>query len=403
MKYLVLLADGMADYPLPELGGKTPLEVARTPNMDLLSREGFIGLVDTIPRGMKPGSDVANLSILGYDPSKIYPGRAPLEAASMGVHLGPEDVAFRCNLVSLGEGTHHTMEDFTAGHIESAEAKELIEALDRALGNSSFEFHAGVSYRHLFVWRKGEEDMVTTPPHDITGQEITPYLPTGRGAAGLIDIMRKAKEVLKDHPLNMMRKKVGKKPANAIWLWGQGRAPKLERITEKYGLRGGIISAVDLLKGIGFYAGLKAIEVPGITGYIDTNFRGKASYAMEALKGLDFVFIHVEAPDEMGHEGNIEGKIEALEKIDHEILGYVLNEIEHIHPLRILLLGDHPTPISLRTHAADPSPFVLWSSIPEERGCSGMTFSEKNAELSGNLISPGYKLMDMMFNWRRSQ
>ncbi|MCX7982073.1 MAG: cofactor-independent phosphoglycerate mutase [Syntrophales bacterium] len=404
MKYLVLLADGMADYPLSELGGKTPLEVAHVPHMDYLAQEGFLGLVDTIPSGMKPGSDVANLSILGYDPRTVYPGRAPLEAASMGIRLGPTDVAFRCNLVTLGEGPEPVMVDFSADHIESDEARQLIEGIDRVLRDEKREFYAGVSYRHLMVWRGGEEGMETTPPHDITGQVATPHLPKGVGATYLIEIMEKAQAVLKDHPVNVRRRQKGKKPANGIWLWGQGRAPLMERITDRYGIRGGVISAVDLLKGIGVYAGLEIISVPGITGYIDTNFHGKATYAMAALREMDFVFVHVEAPDEMGHEGNIEGKIMALERIDKDILGYVLEESKHINPLRILLLSDHPTPIKLRTHASDPSPFVLWSSLSEEKSRTGMNFSEGNAHLTGNIVSPGHKLIELLFKgWRRGK
>lgn len=389
----------MADYPLPELGEKTPLEVARTPHMDFLAREGFLGLVDTIPPGMKPGSDVANLSILGYDPTQVYPGRAPLEAASMGIYLRPEDVAFRCNLITLSDDQDPVMEDFTAGHIESMEAKEIIESLQRELGDDKLEFYPGVSYRHLLVWRSGEDRMETTPPHDITGQKSTPHLPRGHGAERLIEIMQQAKVVLHRHPINVKRRERGKKVANAIWLWGQGRAPQLQKITDRYGITGGVISAVDLLRGIGTYAGLQIIKVPGITGYLDTNFRGKAAYAVEALNEMDFVFVHVEAPDEMGHEGNIAGKIESLERIDREIVGYILEKVNQLHPFRILLLGDHPTPIVLKTHAADPSPFVLWSSVIEEKGNSSLDFNEKNASLARNLVSPGYKLMDMLFNW----
>ncbi len=401
MKYFILLADGMADYPLPALNDHTPLERATTPHMDRLSTEGYLGLVDTIPRGMNPGSDIANLTILGYDAQRNYPGRGPLEAANMGIHLGLGDVAFRCNLVTLGEGTDPVMVDFTAGHISSDEARELIGELQRVLGSTEFSFHAGVGYRHLCVWHGGEDQVGTTPPHDITGQSTTAFLPHGEAASRLIALMQQAREVLQDHPLNKRRRKKGVNPANAIWLWGQGRAPNLHKITDKYGIRGGMISAVDLLNGIGLYAGLQVINVPGITGYIDTNFRGKGEYAVETLKKLDFVFVHVEAPDEMGHEGNIKEKIRAIERIDQEVLGTVLARIGEIEPLRILVLSDHPTPITLRTHAADPSPFVLWSSLSREQGKSGLTFSERNAQLSGNLVSPGYKLMDIFFYWDR--
>jgi 2,3-bisphosphoglycerate-independent phosphoglycerate mutase len=400
MKYLIVLADGMADYPLEELKGKTPLEEAHTPHMDYLAKEGFLGLVETIPKGMKPGSDVANLSILGYDPQKVYPGRGPLEAANMGISLEPKDVAFRCNLVTLGDGSDPIMVDFTAGHISSEEAKKFISGLANTLGNEEREFYPGVGYRHLFIWRGGEDRMETTPPHDITGKVCAPYLPRGPGASVLIEIMKEARNFLEKHPLNETRKSQGKKPANAIWLWGQGKAPNIEKITDKYGIKGGVISAVDLINGIGRYAGLEVIKVPGITGYIDTNYRGKALYAIDALQKMDFVFIHVEAPDEMGHEGNIQGKIQALEHIDREILGYVLERAGEFGEMRILLLGDHPTPISLKTHASDPSPFVLWSSTPEERFKSGRKFSEKEAAQTGYFVSPGYKLIDYLFHWR---
>ena len=394
MKYIVLLGDGMADYPLAELGGKTPLAAARTPNMDLMARDGILGLVDTIPRGFKAGSDVANLSVLGYDPAECFSGRGPLEAANMGVKLGPGDVAFRCNLVTLGKGEDPLMEDFTAGHIGSAEAAEIIKSLDRKLGNEEFNFYPGVSYRHLFVWRNGSAEMETTPPHDITGRPSRSHLPRGEGKEILLAVMNKAREVLADHPVNLERAARGEKTANAIWLWGQGRAPRMLPLTERYGLSGGVISAVDLLNGIGVYAGLQPIRVAGATGYIDTDYRGKACGALEALRDMDFVFVHVEAPDEMGHEGNIEGKIKAIEDFDEKVVGTVLAGMAALKEVRVLVLSDHPTPISIRTHAADPSPFVVYPTPTGEAHRPGTAFSEEAAAATGLLISPGHQLMD---------
>jgi 2,3-bisphosphoglycerate-independent phosphoglycerate mutase len=312
MKYIVLLGDGMADYPLAALGGKTPLEFARTPNMDRMAREGALGLVDTIPKGLTPGSDVANLTVLGYDAEKLYSGRGPLEAANMGIVLGPDDVAFRCNLVTIGNGDDPVMDDFTAGHISSAEAAILIRDLHEELGNATYQFYPGVGYRHLFVWRSGLAEAKTTPPHDITGRNTKAFLPAGRGDRAILGVMNAAQSFLKRHPLNLNRIRDGRKPANAIWLWGQGRAPQMRKLTERYGIRGGVISAVDLLNGIGIYAGLEVIRVEGATGYTDTNYLGKGEKALAVLQDMDFIFVHVEAPDEMGHEGNIEGKIKAI-------------------------------------------------------------------------------------------
>jgi 2,3-bisphosphoglycerate-independent phosphoglycerate mutase len=401
MKYMVLLGDGMADYPLPELGGKTPLEYASTPNMDRLAIEGALGLVDTIPQGLKPGSDVANLTVLGYDAEKLYSGRGPLEAANMGVALGPDDVAFRCNLITLGEGDDPIMEDFTAGHISSSDAATIIQDLHEALGEEQYQFYPGVSYRHLFVWRSGIDTVKTTPPHDITGQKTCAYLPAGTGHEKIIAVMNAARHFLWDHPSNRERIRCGKKPANAIWLWGQGKAPKILKLTEKYKIRGGMISAVDLLNGIGIYAGLEVIRVEGATGYIDTNYVGKAEKALEALKNMDFIFVHVEAPDEMGHEGNLAGKIKAIEDFDDKVVGTIMKRIDHLGPIRVMVLSDHPTPIVLKTHASDPSPFAVWSSIPGENLHAGVPYGETNAREKGILISPGRHLTDLFIaHWR---
>ena len=395
MKYLILLGDGMGDYPLAELGNKTPLQYARTPNMNRMAREGTIGLVDTIPEGFTPGSDVANLSVLGYDPHACYAGRGPLEAANMGVHLGPNDVAFRCNLVALSDGHVPVMDDFTADHISSPEAREIILSLQSALGDETFQFYPGVGYRHLLVWRNGVDQLKTTPPHDITGQEIAGYLPQGEQEGILLDLMVQAKAVLKDHPVNRERLAQGKKGANAIWPWGQGKAPAMVPLTGKYGLRGGVISAVDLLNGIGVYAGLDVLRVEGATGYIDTNYRGKGEKALECLRERDFVFVHVEAPDEMGHEGNVQGKIKAIEDFDEKVVGTVLDGLNSFDAWRLLVLCDHPTPIVHRTHVADPSPFVILSSLAGENRKNGAEYSESEAKNSGIFVRPGYRLMEL--------
>jgi 2,3-bisphosphoglycerate-independent phosphoglycerate mutase len=394
MKYVILLGDGMADRPLPERGGKTPLETARTPNMDRIAGEGLIGLVDTIPGDLKPGSDVANLSVLGYDPRQVYSGRGPLEAANMGVLLGPDDVAFRCNLVTLATDGDVVMDSYSAGHIETDEAAAIIADLQRILGTTEFQFHAGVGYRHLLVWKGGKAALETTPPHDITGQKTSAYMPKGEGDETLLRLMKDASPILEDHPVNHRRRSVGRKPANAIWPWGQGYAPRLVPLTDTYGLRGGMISAVDLLNGMGVYAGLEVIRVEGATGFTDTNYIGKARKALEALREMDFVFVHVEAPDEMGHAGNMEGKIQAIEDFDEKVVGTVLKGLENIRPFRVMVLSDHPTPIVIRTHSREPSPFAVLSSESGENQGRGVAFSEADAVKSGLLFSPGHLLME---------
>ena len=401
MKYIILLGDGMADFPLEELGGKTPLEYAHTPYMDRVAKEGTLGMIYTIPTGFSPGSDVAIMSLLGYDPMECYTGRGPLEAANMGVQLGVDDVAFRCNLVTLRGDAECIMEDFTSGHITTQEAKLIINDINNELGSTHFQFYPGVSYRHLFVWRDGKALLETTPPHDITGCAVKDYLPRGEGMEEIRRLMARSQAFLHDHPVNRLRIADGKRPANSIWLWGQGRAPKFAKLTDKYGLNGGMISAVDLLNGIGIYAGLKVMRVDGATGYVDTNYTGKARTALDVLRDTDFVFVHVEAPDEMGHEGNVAGKIRAIEDFDEKIVGTVLNEIYERSPFRLLVLSDHPTPISLRTHSSDPSPFAVLCSDEHENLRNGLVFSEVSALLNGVKVSPGYLLMDPFIkNWR---
>jgi 2,3-bisphosphoglycerate-independent phosphoglycerate mutase len=402
LKYIVLQGDGMADYPLEQLGGKTPLEAARTPNMDWLARCGVFGLAHVIPDGFPPGSDVGNMSIMGYDPAIYHTGRSPLEAASMGVALGPQDIAFRCNLVTLaGSGAQCAMEDFTAGHIPSADAKQIIEDLGRALGGDGIEFFPGVSYRHLMVWRGGKENMTTTPPHDITGQTIGRYLPHGEGAERLLELMEESRRLLADHPVNKTRAANRQRSATSIWLWGQGRAPQLPPLTERFGIKGGVISAVDIIHGLGVYAGLERIEVPGITGFLDTNYKGKGEYGLKSLEKNDFVFIHVEAIDEAGHMGDVDAKIQALEDFDEKVVGTVLKGLEQRKDWRVLLMPDHPTAIALKTHVAEPVPFVLYSAIaPRDNGAVG--YNEKDAAKTGIVARQAFRLMEALIEGRET-
>jgi 2,3-bisphosphoglycerate-independent phosphoglycerate mutase len=394
MKYIVLLGDGMADEPLAELDDKTPLEQARTPNMDALARRGQLGLVETVPKGFHPGSDVANLSVFGYNPADCYSGRSPLEAASMGVELGPEDVAFRLNLVHLV--AHYGklyMGDFSAGHISTAEARELIAALQEELGGEEFHFYPGVSYRHLLVWRGGKDQMQFTPPHDLTNQPIEGHLPRGDGAEQLMQLMNSSQMLLHNHPVNARRKQAERLTANSIWLWGHGRAPKMPTFQEKFGIRGAVISAVDLIKGIGIYAGLDVINVPGATGYIDTNYQGKADAALEALLTRDFVYLHVEAPDEAAHAGNLEDKIKAIECFDEQVVGTVLAGLPALGDYRVLLLPDHPTPVRKMTHTLGPVPYVLYDSAGAFPAAGGAAYNEKEAAATGIVVDPGFLLM----------
>lgn len=398
MKYVVLLGDGMADEPIAALNGKTPLEHAHTPFMDGLARDGEIGLAQTIPPGFPPGSDVANLSVFGYDPRICYSGRSPLEAASMGVTLGASDVAFRLNLVTLGEGpAGEIMEDFSAGHITTEEARQLLLCLQENLGSREFQFYPGVSYRHLLVWREGRDDLQFTPPHDISGQSIGGFLPTGHGAPVLMDLAAKARRLLGGHSVNQARLAAGKKPANAIWLWGHGRAPQMEPITARYGLTGAVISAVDLIKGIGIYAGLDVINVPGATGYLDTNYLGKAEYALEALRSRDYIYVHVEAPDEASHGGLLQEKIQAIEDFDRLVVGTMIQGLRELGPFRVLVLPDHPTPLSKRTHTSDAVPYILYGSAGEfTNSIPAEGYHERAAGASGRYLPEGHRLMERL-------
>ena len=354
MKLVVLLGDGMADLPIEALQGRTPLQAAKKPNMDRLAKQGRSGLAQTVPDGFPPGSDVANLSVMGYAPSRHYTGRAPLEAAAMNVELGTSDIAFRCNFVTIEKGI---MQDYSAGHISTEEGRELIRAIAPLMPNR--KLYAGVSYRNLLVLKAGAK-AVCTPPHDISDQPVASHLPSGPDAELLISLMEAAGPVLANHPVNLNRIAAGKRPANAIWLWGQGPAPTMPSFAEKYMLEGAMISAVDLLKGIGRYAGLQVIDVTGATGNIDTNYEGKVEAALRALERLDFVYLHIEAPDEAGHEGDTALKVKAIELFDEKVVGPVIKGLDESgQDWRVLLLPDHATPISIKTHSRDPVPFTI--------------------------------------------
>lgn len=405
-RYIVLLGDGMADRPLAELGGRTPLMAARTPNMDRIASQGVLGMVRTIPEGMALGSDVANLSVLGYDPAAVYTGRSPIEAAGMGVDLGPGDVAFRCNLVTLGRGNpvetdtdlggelspELVMVDFAGGHPGGEEAAEIIATLAEELGGEGIEFHPGVSYRHLMVWRNGLEELTVAPPHDLTDQRIVAGWPRGAAAEKVLDLMSRSVGVLWDHPVNIRRRKEGKKPINCIWLWGQGLKPGMKGFSEVYGLSGAMITAVDLLRGLAVSIGFKVLDVPGATGYLDTNYEGKAAAAVDALKDVDIVYLHVEAPDEAGHSGSVVDKIRAMEDFDSRVVGPVLEGLRDLGgPHRVLLMPDHATPIEIKTHSGEAVPFAIYDS--ESSGGSGMPYDEVSAASTGIRIEHGHELM----------
>jgi 2,3-bisphosphoglycerate-independent phosphoglycerate mutase len=374
MKYIVILGDGMADEPLVQLGGKTPLEYAKTPNMDRMAKNGACGMLRTIPDDFEAGSDIANMSILGYEPWKYYTGRGPLEAVSMGIELEKDDVAYRCNLVTVQNGI---MVDFSAGHISSSEGEALLASLEQEI--PEVLFRAGVSYRNLLVVHRGNGS-ASTPPHDIVGKNVAEYLPNGNDAALLLRCMEKSRMVFADHPVNIARRRSGKPPATGIWPWSGGRKPLFQRFEEKYGKKGGMISAVDLLNGIARCAGMEIITVPGATGYLDTDYEAKGRYALEAIRHLDFLYLHIEAPDEAGHLGNIEEKVRAIERVD-SVVGMILEKFDGV----LAVLPDHPTPISVKTHTRDPVPFVIrgkGKDITEhfsEREARNGRFGTKNA------------------------
>lgn len=388
MKYALLVGDGMADFPLPELDGKTPLEYARTPNMDAVAKAGRVGLVKTIPDGIPPGSDVANMSLLGYDPAAYYSGRAPIEAASMGIALGKTDVAFRCNLVTLENGL---MADYSAGHIETGDAHEIVASLQKQLGSANVRFYPGVSYRHITVIADFPQgDLVCTPPHDISGKPYKEHLPCGKGQDIVRTLMEAARPVLASSHVNKRRTAGAKKPATDIWLWGQGKAVVLPDMKLRFSITGSVISAVDLVRGIGVLAGLHVRIVAGATGYLGTNYRGKVAAAHEALSNEDFVFVHVEAPDETSHEGSLEKKIQAIEEFDANVVGEVLNMRKEFSDLRILVLPDHATPISIKTHHSAPVPFAVCGSSIAPDGSS--SYCERTAR--GKKMYTGVSLFE---------
>jgi len=393
MKYIVLVGDGMADYPVKELEERTPLEAGRTPNMDFIAKHGRLGRVRTIPDKMSPASDVANLSILGYDPQKFYTGRGPLEAANLGVDLEEDDVAFRCNLITA---SGDTLTDYSAGHISSKEAQIIIKFIDKNLGTNRIKFYPGVSYRHLMLVKRGAEqkleDLKCKPPHDITGQGISKNLPRGDNAEILIKLMEDSRKVLEKHEINLVRVDLKENPANMIWLWGQGKKPAMPKFIDKYGLQGSIISAVDLLKGLGKILGLEVVNVPGATGYYDTDYEAKAKAAIKALKKNDFVFVHVEAPDEAGHNGDLREKITAIERFDQLVVGTILEAFKRKGDFRVLVLPDHATPVAVKTHTAEPVLFGIFGKGIIARGF--LNYSEKEAEKSDLYFNNGYELLE---------
>lgn len=399
MKYIVILCDGMADEPLEELDGRTPLEAARTVNMDRLAADSEIGMVRTVPEGMAPGSDTANLSVIGYDPRKYYSGRSPLEALSIGAEMGENDVSFRCNLVTLSEEEDRYEDrvilDHSSGEIPTEEAAALVEALREGLGREGYTFYVGTSYRHLLIQKDGKVTDLT-PPHDILTKRIGEYLPED---PVLREMMVRSYEILKDHPVNVKRRAEGKNPANSAWFWGAGTRPALPSFEEKTGVKGAMISAVDLLKGIAAGSGMHNIIVEGANGGLHTNYAGKARAAVKALTedGYDFVYVHIEAPDEMGHQGSAEDKIKAIEYIDDQVIGPVADALRGAGvDFRMLILPDHPTPVRVRTHTSDPVPYLLYDSTKAQEGCS--VYSEKTGRESGKMLEEGYRLIDHLLN-----
>lgn len=404
MRYMIFLGDGMADLPVPALSGLTPLQVAQKPNMDRIAREGLSGLVSTVPAGMAPGSDTANMAVMGYDPRRFYSGRSPLEAISMSIEMESGDIAFRCNLVTLTEEAvyaERTMVDHSSDEIASDEAARLIELINERLSGGNIRFYPGKSYRHCMIWKNGPLDIRLVPPHDILEQKIGKYLPVGDGADRVLSLQEESAAILPDHPVSRARKRRGLNPANSIWIWGQGKRPELPNLSDTFGIKGSVISAVDLINGLGICAGLHVVEVPGVTGNIHTNFKGKAMAAInEFRRGQDYVFLHVEAPDECGHRAEIENKVKSIGLIDHEIVGPVWEFLEADRvrtgeDYRILVMPDHPTPLTLRTHTCDPVPFALYSSDGlYQAPTSG--YDEERAKESGVYLDQGYQLFGKM-------
>ena len=403
MRYAILVGDGMSDYPIPDLGNKTPLEIAKIPNINEIAKKGMVGLVKTVPRGMKPASDIANLSILGYDPKAYYTGRGPLEAANIGVEVLDGEVAFRCNLITTN---NDKMADYSAGHISEKESGILMRFLDEKLGTDKIKFYHGKSYRNLTIIKtRSREDVsdlmhsACTPPHDITGKNISKHLPKGKAADLLIKLMQDSRGLLEKHEINKVRVDLKENPANMIWLWGQGTNPNMPTFKGMFGLDGAVISAVDLVNGIGKLIGLEIINVPGATGYYDTNYQGKGEYAVNALKKKDFVFVHVEAPDEAGHNGDVRAKITAIENFDKYVVGAVWKFLKDTDDYRIMVLADHATPVSIRTHVSDPAPFVMAGSGVPHNGFDA--YSENNAKLGKIIYKSGAALTEGLIKKQR--
>ena len=401
MKYAIVLCDGMADGAVPALDGRTPMECAQKPAMDWLAAHGEVGTVRTVQDGMSPGSDVANLTVMGYDTRECYTGRSPLEAANIGIELGDDDVAFRCNLVTLsGEAdfSKKTILDYCAGDIHTAQADEIIHTVQNAFGGGEFDFYTGTAYRHCMVWHGGKTALgKITPPHDITGRVIEEYLPLHPDAAPLFAMMEKSYALLRDHPVNRERAAQGLNPANAIWLWGQGKRPRLQNYKKRFGVNASVISAVDLIKGIGRIAGMTVCDVEGATGYIDTNFEGKAAAAIEELRrGQDFVYVHLEAPDECGHRGETANKVHAIEEIDRRVLSPLLDAMKSMGDFRLMVLPDHPTPLTIRTHTADRVPYLLYAS-DGTASPNVSPFTERTARETGCHVEEGCTLIHRLF------
>lgn len=400
MKYLVLLGDGMADYPVDELGGLTPLEKANKPVMDHMARYAEIGLVKTVPDHLNPpGSDIANMSVMGYDPDIYYTGRSPLEAVSMGIKLEDDDIAIRCNLVTLSDENIYedtSMVDYSSDEITTEESTQLIKYIDEKLGTDRIKFYPGISYRHcLVIKNQKESDMKFTPPHDISGRKVAGYTPKGSVGEMLFDIMKKSRELLKDHPVNLSRAARGLHPATSIWLWGQGRRPAFDNFYHMHNVKGAVISAVDLVKGLGICAGMEVPNIPGATGNISTNFEGKADAAIEFYKnGGDFVYLHVEAPDECGHRHEIQNKVKAIEYLDERILVRIWKYFQESgEQYKILILPDHPTPLSIMTHTHDPVPYMIFDGSVNKKINPDAVYSEKYAKETGRYIDKGYTLI----------
>ncbi len=404
MKYAIIVTDGAADEPIESLGGKTPLETARMKNTNELAAKGTVGMVNTIPEGMSPGSDAANLSVMGYDPKIYHTGRSPLEAASIGIDMSDTDVSFRCNIVTLkGDGAYEDklVIDHSSGDISTAEADILIQAMQEAFGNEKISFYTGVSYRHAMVIHNGSTDCTLIPPHDILDRRVGDYLPKGEDADIIEAMMRKSYEILSTHPVNLDRVKRGLNPANSIWIWGEGRKPALTSFYDKYHIKGATISAVDLIKGIGICAGLESIDVPGVTGTVHTNYEGKVEAAIAAFqKGLDFVYLHLEGPDECSHQGDLPGKIRALELIDEKIVGPLTDYLDQSgEAYRFLILPDHQTPMKIRTHASKPVPFAFYDSTDQKEYDETRAYGETSGA-EGLFFGNGYELTDYFFEER---